>query len=132
MTNMKERELLVDFKKAKEQKEALAEQLKEANKEFEQAEMKLIEHLTEAGAEATAKYEGLGYVKMAKPRVYANVKEESKDELFKHLKKDGREDIIKTAVAPAALSSYVGELIENGKAIPEFIGYYLKTSLRAY
>lgn len=129
---MTERELVIAAKIAKEELEAAKEAAKTAQKAYDDAEAAIIEHLTTVNAEATASYDGVGRVQMQKPRIFANVTEANKDDLKAHLRKEGREDMIKETVATPSLSAYVGELIEQGKPIPEFIGYYLKTSLRFY
>ena len=98
----------------------------------DKAETELVEYLTGIEADATSKYDGIGYGKMSKPRVFASCKAENKDVLKAYLKEQKREDLIKEDVSAQSLSGFVGELVEQGKPIPEFIGYYLKTSVRVY
>ena len=83
-------------------------------------------------AVATAKYEGIGYAQIQKPRLYASCKEENMERLFEFLKEQGREDLIKTTVLPQSLSSFTSECIETGAEVPEFVSYYLKPSIRLY
>ena len=127
-----EYDLLVRFKEAKEKLEQLKLQTSEAQKEFDEAENKLLELMSAQGKDATAKYEGLGYVSVTKPMVYASCVKDNEGQLFEYLKKDGRSDLIKEAVNARSLSGYVKELIEQGNPIPEFINYYLKPGLRFY
>ena len=127
-----ERDLVLRFKSVKEKRDALKEELKQAQEEYEKTEFVLIEFLESNSAISTAKYEGLGYVQIQKPRLYANCKEENMQNLFDFLKDQGREDLIKTTVLPQSLSSFASECIENGIDIPEYVNYYLKPSLRLY
>ncbi len=132
MEKATERDLVLQFKCAKEKRDALKESLKEVQEEFEKAEFAVIEFLESNSAVSTAKYEGIGYVQIQKPRLYASCKEENLDHLFEFLKEQGREDLIKTTVLPQSLSSFTSECIENGTEIPECVSYYLKPSVRLY
>ncbi len=127
-----ERDLVLQFKCAKEKRDALKEGLKQAQEEYEKIEFGLIEFLESNSAISTAKYEGIGYVQIQKPRLYASCKEENLQDLFVFLKDQGREDLIKTTVAPQSLSTFMSERIENGAEIPECVSYYLKPSVRLY
>ena len=127
-----ERDLVLKFKCAKEKRDALKEELKQAQEEYEKTEFVLIEFLESNSAISTAKYEGLGYAQIQKPRLYASCKEENMQVLFNFLKELNREDLIKTTVLSQSLSSFTSECIENGVDIPECINYYLKPSLRFY
>jgi len=127
-----ERDLVLRFKSVKEKRDALKEELKQAQEEYEKTEFVLIEFLESNSAISTAKYEGVGYVQIQKPRLYANCKEENMQALFDFLKDQGREELIKTTVLPQSLSSFTSECIENGVDIPECVNYYLKPSLRLY
>ena len=127
-----ERDLVLQFKCAKEKRDALKEGLKQAQEEYEKIEFGLIEFLESNSAISTAKYEGIGYVQIQKPRLYASCKEENLQDLFDFLKDQCREDLIKTTVAPQSLSTFMSERIENGAEIPECVSYYLKPSVRLY
>ena len=115
----KEKELLLKLKASKETRDSLKENLKGAQAEYDKAESELIEFLESHSAVSTAKYQGLGYAQIQKPRLYASCKEENIQELFDFLKDHGREDLIKTTVLPQSLSSFTSECIENGDEIPE-------------
>lgn len=127
-----EKTLLVVLKSARQELDAVKEHLKEAQKRYDDAETAVINHLVEINADATAKYEGVGYAKRMKPRVYASCTKENEPELKAYLKRQGREDLIRETVAAQSLSGFVGELIDAGKPPPECISYYLKTSVRIY
>ncbi|HOD12929.1 MAG TPA: hypothetical protein P5110_09785 [Candidatus Omnitrophota bacterium] len=132
MEKAAERTLVLQFKCAKEKRDAIKESLKLAQEEYEKTEFALIEFMESNSAVATAKYEGIGYAQIQKPRLYASCKEENMERLFEFLKEQGREDLIKTTVLPQSLSSFTSECIETGAEVPEFVSYYLKPSIRLY
>ena len=127
-----ERDLLFRFKLAREKRDRLKDDLKSAQEELDQSEFRLIEFLESHSAISTAKYEGLGYAQIQKPRLYANCRQENMDDLIEFLQTQNREDLIKTTVMPQSLSSFTSECIEQGIEVPEFITYYLKPSIRLY
>ena len=127
-----ERELLYRFKCARERREEMKAALDESQEEYEKAESRLIEFLEANGAVSTAKYEGMGYAQIQKPKLYASCRQENMDRLFDFLKEQKREDLIKTTVMPQTLSSFTKECIEAGVEVPEFISYYLKPTIRLY
>lgn len=132
MEKATERDLVLQFKCAKEKRDRMKESLKDAQAEYDLAESRLIEFLESNSAVSTAKYEGLGYAQIQKPRLYASCRQENMDKLFSFLKDQQREDLIKTTVMPQSLSSFTKECIENGIEVPECINYYLKSSIRLY
>ncbi len=127
-----ERDLVAQFRSAKEKRDHLKEDLKNAQAEYDMIESRLIEFLESNSAISTAKYEGLGYAQIQKPRLYASCKEEDMERLFEFLREQTREDLIKTTVMPQGLSNFVKECIESGIEIPEYVSYYLKPSIRLY
>lgn len=129
---MNERELLIVLKTARQELDATKEQLKEVQARYDAAETAVIEHLTGISADATAKYEGIGYAKMMKPRVYASCTKDNEPKLKEYLREKGREDLIRETIAAQSLSGFVGELMQAGKPPPDCVDYYLKTSVRIY
>ena len=127
-----ERDLVVQFRRAKEKRDGIKDDLKDAQAEYDMTESRLIELLESNSAISTAKYEGLGYAQIQKPRLYASCKEENMERLFDFLREKAREDLIKTTVMPQTLSSFVKECIETGIEIPDYVSYYLKPSIRLY
>ena len=127
-----ERDLVAQFRRAKEKRDGIKDDLKDAQAEYDMTESRLIEFLESNSAISTAKYEGLGYAQIQKPRLYASCKEENMERLFDFLREKAREDLIKTTVMPQTLSSFVKECIETGIEIPDYVSYYLKTSIRLY
>ncbi len=132
MNKEKEKDLLCRFKCAKERRNQMKEALKQVQEDYEQVESQLIEFLEANSAISTAKYEGVGYAQIQKPRLYASCRQENMDNLFKFLQQHNREDLIKTTVMSQTLSSFTKECIEEGVEIPEFINYYLKPTIRLY
>lgn len=124
--------LMVNFKTAREKLLNLKEQATEAQKEFDQAESQLVDYLRENGKEATARYQGIGYIGLNRPVIYASIAAEKKDEAFKFLRARKRSDLIQKTVNARSLSVFVKELMEAGRKVPECISYYLKTSARFY
>lgn len=129
---VRERDLVLQFKTAKEKLNELKAELKQAQEEFDRAESEIIEFLESISAVSTAKYEGIGYAQIQKPRLYANCRQENQEKLFEFLRQLDRADLIKTTVMPQSLSSFVSECIENGVGLPDVISYYLKPSVRLY
>jgi len=123
-----EKELVLEYKLAKDEVERLEEESKKAKDRFEKAQDKLVEELQTKGASQTAKYDGIGRITIMKPLVGARSKDE--DVLFDYLKQIGRDDLIKQTVHHRTLSSFVKEMLETGKEIPDFIEYWFKPSTR--
>ncbi len=129
---MTERDLLVVYKSARQELDATKEQLKQVQERYDKAETAMVEHLISIGANESSTYDDLGYCKMMKPRVFASCKIENLPALKAHLEKAGRKDLIKETISPAALSSYIGEVIDAGKAPPDMVSYYLKQTVKMY
>jgi len=132
MSKCSERDLLIEFKRTKERLKALKEAQKHAQADYDHAVFQLIEFLESHSAVSTAKYQGIGYAQIQKPRLYASCTEDNLEKLFSFLRQEGRDDLIKTIVAPQSLSSFTRECIENGIEVPECINYYLKPSIMLY
>lgn len=125
---MTERELVLEYKKAKDEVEQLEQQLREAKDRFDKAQTKLVEELQIKGASQTAKYDGLGKITVLKPLVGARSLDEEK--LFSYLKQIGRDDLMKMTVHHKTLSTFVKERLEVGDDVPDFIEYWFKPSTR--
>ena len=129
---MTERDLVAAFCDSKHKLDALKEQEALASAEHTKAESALLDHLEATQATATAHYEGLGYVKLNKPRLYASVKQEDLPSLIEFVTAQGRSDLVKQVINPQSLSSYVSERIENGETVPPQVVYFLKPQPRIY
>lgn len=131
-TTTTERDLVLRFREARDKKEAVKSALDVASQEYDSAEAALIELLQSRNASATARYAGVGYVSLVKPRLYASCKKENEARLFEFLEQEGRVDLVKQTVNAAALSGFVKEKVEVGAPIPEFITFFLQPSVRLY
>lgn len=127
-----ERSLIIAYRDAKLECEQIAEKLEQATQIRDRCERDLIEYLDSKDANATARYEGVGYVGLVKPRLYASYTKDNEDKVFSFLKDHGREDLVRPTVNKQSLSSFVSEACEQGMEIPEYISYYLKPSARIY
>ena len=125
---MNEKELVLEYKLAKDEVERLSDESEKAKDRFDKAQAKLVEELQGKGASQTAKYDGIGRITILKPVVGA--RSENEDVLFDYLKQIGRDDLIKATVHHKTLSSFVKEMLETGKDIPDFIEYWFKPSTR--
>ena len=128
-----ELDLVVKFRDAKLQRDALEEQLEKAQLEMDTAEDEIVEMLEAKNATKTAKYDSVGHITLMKPRLYCSVLKENESWLFDYLRDEGRGDLIKTVVNPQSLSGFIKETLESGKGgVPEKINYYFKASIRLY
>ena len=125
---MTERKLVQEYVTAKEEVEKLEDNLKSAKDRFDKAQTLLVEELQSKGASQTAKYDSYGRITILKPLVGA--RSTSEDALFDYLKQIGRDDLMRLTVHHKTLSSFVKEMLEEGKSIPEFIEYWFKPSTR--
>ncbi len=128
---MTERELVLEYKLAKDDVERLEELSKTAKDRFDKAQLALVEELQMKGASQTAKYDGVGRISILKPLVGARSLDEEK--LFEFLKENGRDDLIKLTVHHKTLGSFVKEQLDAGDAgikLPDFIEYWFKLSTR--
>ena len=132
MQKITERDLVLAYKKAKDSADIFSCALSEANKEIMQAESALIELLDSKDAKSTAKYVGIGHVTLMKPRLFARYNKEDEDKVFSFLREEGRGDIVKETVHASSLSTFVKEAISDGKAVPEYIPYYMQAKCRLF
>jgi hypothetical protein len=128
----KEQALVIQFRDARQKLNQLKEAATEAQKEFDEIERQLIERLNDEGKDATARYDGIGYIGIHKPAVYASYAPENKKALFAFLRSRKRQDLIQKVVNARSLSTYVKELLDNNKKVPDCISYYMKQSARFY
>ena len=126
---MQEREMLYDYVQKRKQYDEFKDSCADAKLRMEKAEEVLINALESKGALCTSKYEGIGQVRLNKPRLYANVNKDNHLDLISFLNKNGEQYLIKETVHPSALSSFVGRMLGEGKDVPEFINYIFKQSV---
>ena len=82
-----ERDLLVEYKLARERRDDIKGALADAQQVYDKAESVMVEFLIAKEANETATYDGIGYCKMMKPRVYASCVEANKPALWAHLER---------------------------------------------
>lgn len=129
---MSEAELVRALQTKRQERDSMEESLKVLKEEVIELETQLIEALNAEGKDATARYEGIGYFSLSKPQLFASYKKENEEEVFQFVRDAGREDLIKPTIHSRSLSSYVSELVETGKKIPDCLTYYLKPMIKFY
>ena len=127
-----ERDLLFQFKSAHEQVDVCKTALVEANKAEDTALKALVDYLEGKGANATGRYDGLGWAKLNPPRCFASYPKEQEEVVFTWLKTHGQESAMKLTVHSSTFSQIVGEALRDGTALPEGTTYYLKPTVRLY
>lgn len=127
---MTEKELVEKYVSHRRLVEKLEEELKQEKQYLESTTQELIESMTARDAMTTAKYDGIGSVSLSKPRVFASYDKAVEDVVFDFIESVERAEIIKPTIHPASLSSFVSEMLEQGKAIPECITYYIKQGVK--
>lgn len=127
-----ERDLVIDFRNAKDRRDKIKDLLATVQQEVDKAENALIETLHAQDKTATAKFEGIGYCGLVKPRLYASFDKENEAKVFDYLRDLDREDLIKETVNFQSLSSFVKERIDGGETVSDILKYYLKQSARFY
>lgn len=130
--NPTERQLIEQFLNSKRNVENLTDTLKEATRERDDIEAKLIKILQDEGKQATARYEGLGHIIVCTGAAHASIQKGMSDEVKSHLRNIGRDDLIKETIAPASLSSYVRECLSQNIEIPNGVSFYVPQFLKFY
>ncbi len=127
---MSEKELVLKYREACDECDRFAKLLAAASAIKMGLESSLEELMDADDKTTTAEYEGVGKVVAANPQLYASVLAENREKLYDFLRGEDREDMIKTSVAGGSLSSLVKQMIQDGKELPAFITYYIKTGVR--
>ena len=127
-----ELDLLVKVKAAREAYKAADDARKAAGEALDIAEGKLVEFMTDKDIKSTAKYEGIGFASLDRPELFARCNVPDQEKLFTLLNSVGRTDLIKSTVHHKSLSGFVKEMLEQGQAVPEFIQYGFKQTLKVY
>jgi len=129
MIALSERSLIEEVIEARQNRDIAKKAKAEAENDVLRAEAKLVEFMTEKGVKSTAKYEGLGMAILEKPELFARCNKPDQEALFGYLTEIGRGDMIKPSVHHKSLSSFVGEVLEQGGELPEFIQYGFKQTV---
>ena len=127
MDKKREKELVTNYRKAKENLTIKNQEALEAKGNLLEIEDDLINLMIDTQIERTAKYPDVGFVTLNKPKVRASCNEANKNKLFTFLKKEKRADMIKTTVG--SLDKFVAGILAEGNKPPEFISYYLQNNL---
>ena len=127
-----ERDLLLQFKSARDAVKTYDEALKAAREVERTAEQALIDYLEAKQASATGKYPGVGWAQINSPRLYASAPQETFPQLLAWLRDHEQACAIKETVHPSTLSQIVGEQLRNGGEVPPGVTYYLKPQVGLY
>lgn len=128
-----ERKLLQEFadlKKRSEQAELIAKDLKNQLAVKEQI---IVSMLIQKEAEATAKYEGLGFARLRKPEIKtAQYPKQHEEDFFNFVRGLGQGEIIKPTIHSATLRSFIKTCLEEGEDLPEYLYYEQIRKLTLY
>jgi len=127
-----EKELLIQLKKARQNCEDLRVQTVQANKELDGIETQIVDCLEARQASSTAKYDGIGYVTIEKPKLHASCNKENREQLVLYLRGMGHGDMVIETVGNKSLNMVVKECIDNGLEIPEYINHYFERVVKLY
>lgn len=125
---MDERSLLEDFINRKNEVANKEEELKATKEQLRKAQEQLIQFLSDRQMTSTGKYEDLGCVSLRSFNTY-KVTEGNQDQLMGFIQENGYEGVIKQSIHHKTLDRVLNELIEEGKALPEFVETYNITTL---
>lgn len=128
----KEKELVKSLKETVKQQKEIKEQLDNIKEKRYAIEKTLIEHLQNIGAEATAKYDGIGWAKLRRPKLRAYYLKDDAEEVFSYLRQNGYDELIKENIHHATLSTFIKSLIEEGKEIPSIFKYNIIDEVSVY
>jgi len=129
---MDEKELLLQLKEARRKCEDLKTQSVEANRELDGIETQIVDYLESKQASSTAKYDGIGYVTIEKPKLHASCNKESRDTLVNYLRSNGYAEMVIETVGNKSLNTFVKECIEKGMEIPEYVNHYFERVVKLY
>jgi len=127
-----ERDLVIKFRDARKKKDEAKKAATKAQLEFDTVSNALIEALHAQDKTSSAKYEGIGYCGLVKPRLYASFDKDNEAAIFEYLRSVDRDDLIKPTVNAQSLSTFVKERVEKGEKLPEVIKYHIQESARFY
>lgn len=130
MAKYDEKELVVEYSERRKRYEELKALASEANQKLNETTLKIIEYMEDIGSTSTSKYDGLGRITLCTPQLYAKFDEEKRDELFQFLRDNGMQDVIKESVHHSTLSSFVANLVKEGKPLPPFIETSYRKNVR--
>jgi hypothetical protein len=120
MSMVELRLLCEQMKEVADRKEALEEQLKGVNAEYDMLRLRKIPDLMEALQVRNATFEGLGRVQLASD-IYANTREGQKKSGSQWLRDCGYEGMVTETYNASSIKALFRRMIEKGEPIPETI-----------
>lgn len=126
---MDEKQLVEQYINENQNVEALEQQLKEAKEAKLYAQNALVSYLTDRGQYKTGAYDGLGSIAIKTYNKY-NVAEENQPALFEYLKDQNLDGVIKKSIHHKTFDRICNELVEEGKALPEFVSVFNVTTVQ--
>lgn len=130
--NEDEKTLIENYAQAKFDVEELTAKLDIASKHKNAIEDRLIRLLEDDDKSASARYENLGHVCIVEGAAYASIEKGRADDVLNYLRNIGRDDMIKTSVHSATLSSFVREQLKQNADLPPGVTFYKPKGLRFY
>jgi hypothetical protein len=109
-----------EMKAIQERKEALEEQLKLVNADFDQLRLREIPEMMEAMGVKNATFEGLGRVQLASD-IYASTREGQKEAAMQWLRDCGYEGMISEQYNASSLKALLRRMIVQGDPTPDDI-----------
>lgn len=122
-TIMDEKELVAQYINEKQNVEAIEQQLKDAKEALKLVAEQITQYLSDRGQYKTGSYEGLGSIALKTYNKYSVV-EENQPALFEFLKENNLDGVIKQSIHHKTFDRICNELVEEGKALPEFVSVY--------
>lgn len=126
---MDEKELFMDFITKNNAVNDIENSLKDAKEALSLAKLKLITYLNDRQQTRTGTYDGYGSVTLKSFNTY-KVDEAHQEQLVNFIKENGLDGIIKQSIHHKTLDRVLNELIEEGKAIPDFVNSYNITTVQ--
>lgn len=126
---MDEKQLVEAYIKSNQVVENIENTLKEAKEARTYAQNALIEYLEARGQYKTGAYDGLGSITLKTSNKY-NVVEENQPALFEFLKENNLDGVIKKSIHHKTFDRICNELVEEGKALPEFVSVFNVTTVQ--
>lgn len=126
---MDEKQLLEEYLSQQEAVEHIENELKTAKEHLSACKERLITYLSDRGQQRTGSYEGLGSISLKNFNTY-KVNEENQDSLFEYLKQNNLDGVIKQSIHHKTFDRICNELVEEGKALPDFVNVYNITTVQ--
>lgn len=120
---MDEKELVAQYINEKQNVEAIEQQLKDAKEALKLIADQLIQFLSDRGQSRTGSYEGLGSLTLKNFNTY-KVDEQNQEALFQFLAENNLDGVIKQSIHHKTFDRICNELVDEGKALPEFVSVY--------